>query len=432
MRKLLLVALFAPAVAASQTVRVTGATFDSLSGRPLAVAFITLGSRSTLADSIGRFAFESVAPGTYRVTMQHDMLDSLGLSGVVTSVTVTEGMQPIRVATPSIMTMWRRVCPGEAPPDSGFVFGTVLDASTRAPVRGAPILATWIELRPEGRDVRAREFRLESATRDDGSFVLCGVPLGTGIRLHSIRDSIAVSGLDMVLSRAAPVHRQDLSLGDLRARGVVRGTVTSGGKPVPNAHVTVGSSPEVTTNSNGQFTVVNVIAGTQQVEVQGIGFSPATQVINLVAGDTTRVTFNVEKVVTLDSVTVRGSAVRQRLAAQFDRRKQLGIGYFRDSLQLAKYDSFEGAFGTMPSVQIQRRTGRPTITVGIARGCAAAIFVDRMRTDVEHLLALRPSDLAGVEIYRSGELPTDLATLLLGDPMKKPCAVVAWTKMGWR
>ncbi|MNC98158.1 hypothetical protein D3C83_160330 [compost metagenome] len=56
-----------------------------------------------------------------------------------------------------------------------------------------------------------------------------------------------------------------------------------------------------------------------------------------------------------------------------------------------------------------------------------------MRTDVDHLLALRPSDLGGIEIYRAGEMPSDLAALLgLNPAAKAPCAVVAWTKMGWR
>ena len=73
-----------------QTVHVRGVTFDSLSGRPIPVAFVTLGSKSTMTDSIGRFEFDSIAPGTYRVTMQHDMLDSLGLGGVATSVVVSE------------------------------------------------------------------------------------------------------------------------------------------------------------------------------------------------------------------------------------------------------------------------------------------------------------------------------------------------------
>jgi hypothetical protein len=420
----------ASAAHAQTLVRVTGVTFDSLSGRPLPAAFVSLGSKSTTTDAIGRFQFDSITPGSYRLTMQHDILDSLGLSGIAMNVTVTEGMQPVRIATPSIMTMWRRVCRGEAPPDSGFMFGTVLDAATRAPVRGAPVSATWVELRGDGRAVSGKQLKLESATTDDGSFVLCGVPLGTGVRLTSSRDSVMATSLDLILSRAAPVRRQDLSLGDARARGVVRGAVSSAGKPVPNARIYAGSD-SARTNASGQFIMPSVQAGTQQIEVQGIGFSPVTQIVNVPSGDTARVSFEIEKIVMLDSVTVRGSVIRQRLATQFDERKRRGIGYYKDSTQLAKYLAFEGIFNTMASVTMQRPGGRPVISVG--RRCPnAPIFVDRMRTDADHLAALRPSDLAGLEVYRPGEMPSDLTTLLGLNPSSPPCAVVAWTKMGWR
>jgi hypothetical protein len=55
-----------------------------------------------------------------------------------------------------------------------------------------------------------------------------------------------------------------------------------------------------------------------------------------------------------------------------------------------------------------------------------------MRTDFEHLNALRPSDLGGLEVYRAGEMPMDLATQFGFNPFNRPCAIVAWTKMGWK
>jgi hypothetical protein len=396
-----------------------------------------------MADSAGRFAFDSVAPGSYRITMQHDVLDSLGLSGVARTVDVAPGMSPVWLATPSVMTMWRRVCRGEAPPDSGFVFGTVLDAATRKPVRNAPIVATWLDLRSTGRGVNAKELRLESATIDDGSFVLCGVPLGVGIRLHSSRDSVVATSLDMILSRAAPVRRQDLSQADpsLTARSVVRGSVIAGGKGVANARVVVGTMPEVRTAANGQFIVVGVPAGTQQIEAQGIGFTPATQILNVGVGDTVFVSFNVDKPVTLDSVIVKGSVTRQATIAQFEDRRRRGSGYFRDSTQLGKYLSLEGAFATMASARTERRPGRGlTVVIGGSRargirqtaGCEATVFIDRMRTDFEHLNAMRPSDLAAIEVYRTNEMPMDLATQFGFNPFNRPCSIVAWTKAGWR
>jgi hypothetical protein len=432
MRRLIWTAVFAPALLTAQSIRVTGVAFDSLSGRPLPVAFVTLGSKSTIADSLGRFSFDSVAPGTYRVTLQHDMLDSLGLSGIATSVSVREGMAPLFVATPSVMTMWRRVCPGEAPADSGFVFGTVLDAATRAPVSGAPIVATWVDIQAVGqRALSGTEWRLASSTRSDGSFLLCGVPLGTGVRLESSRDSIVATSLDMLLTRAAPVRRQDLSLPSERVHGVVRGVVRSAGKPVPNARVAIGQATEVRTAADGKFLAINVPAGTQQTDVSAIGYSEVKRILNVRANDTLDVPIELERIVVLDSVTVRGSIARTRLANQFAERARGPRGYIRDSLQLAKKQSFEGVFSTMASVTMQRPRGYPTISVG-TRCPNAIVFVDRMRRDTDQLVNMRPSDLAGLEVYRPGEMPSDLATLLGLRPEAPPCAVVAWTKMGWR
>lgn len=441
-KSFLLASLLLPAIARGQAVRVGGVTFDSLSGRPIPSAFITLGSRSTLSDSIGRFEFDSVSPGTYRVTMQHDRLDSLGLGGLATTVVVSENMAPLRVATPSIMTMWRRVCPGRAPQDSGFVFGTVLDAATKTPVRGAPIIATWIDLRSEGKTVGGKEWRLESTTADDGSFVLCGVPLGNGVRLHSLRGPVEATSLDMVLSMTSPVRRQDLALPDPTAasRGVVRGRVVSAGKPVPNARVLIGGSPEVRSADNGQFIVRSVPAGTQQIEVQGIGFTSVAKILNVGGNDTLDVEIDVQRVAMLDSVVVRGSAVREQLHRDFNDRRRRGSGYFRDSTQIGKYIQIDGVFATMASVRTERLQGRGlTVVIGGSRargirqsaGCAAVVIVDGVRTDFERLNALRPQDIAAMEVYRLNEMPMDLATRFGFNPFNRPCAVVAWTKMGW-
>src|SRR6478672_1181025 len=88
----------AATVRAQSPVRVGGIAFDSLSGQRLGSAFIALGSRSTLSDSLGRFWFDSVVPGTYRLSMQHDLLDSLGLGGIATSVVVKDATDALRIA----------------------------------------------------------------------------------------------------------------------------------------------------------------------------------------------------------------------------------------------------------------------------------------------------------------------------------------------
>jgi hypothetical protein len=234
---------------------------------------------------------------------------------------------------------------------------------------------------------------------------------------------------------AAPIRRQDLALTDAHgvARGVVRGSVSSAGKGVPNVRVTVGSAPEVRTGANGQFVIFGVPAGTQQVDIQGIGFAQMSRVVNVGANDTVNVAFEVERIVTLDSVRIRGSVIRQRFIEQFYERKQHGFGmYYKDSLQLSKHETLNGVLNSMPSVVIQHPRGRTAISIG-SRCPNASIFIDRMRTDLDHLSALRPADLAGLEVYRSKEMPSDLMTLLGLNPAGfAPCAIVAWTKNGWR
>jgi hypothetical protein len=432
-----------PAAGAAQSpVRVTGVAWDSLSGRGLGSAFVALGTRGAFADSLGRFSFDSVMPGTWRVTVQHDVIDSLGLPGISASIVVGRGRNDFRIATPSSRTMWRRVCPGEQPRDSGFVFGVVRNAK-RQPAGGAALVASWIELVNVGREIMPKGWRLDTRTPDDGSYVICGVPVGSVTRLEAALDSTAWAGIDVLLSDKSSVRRQDLTLTDVAdstARGTIRGFVTSEAAPVPNARVETDGMPEIRTGSDGGFILRDVRAGTRQVYVQGIGFAPESRIIEVAAGDTTTLTITVGKATQLDSIVATAPTARTRIANQFADRRRQGLGYFRDSTQLGKYLSLEGAFATMPSVTTERGYGAPlSIRIGgirmrgtrISGGCQAWIFVDGVRSDAERLDALRPSDLAAMEVYRTGEMPSELAVQFGLNPFSKPCAVVAWTKNGW-
>src|SRR4051812_15722758 len=199
MRKIITLAVLFPVLLQAQGVRVAGLAYDSLSRRTLPQALVTLGSRSTFTDSLGRFEFDSVAPGSYRATLQHDRLDSIGVAAVAATIVVRAATDSVRIATPSLGTMWGRVCPGNAPDDSGFVFGAVRTAKKHEAVGARPVVATWSNLNRSGASVSQREYRLETATRDDGTFVLCGLPFDAIIRLTSSLDSVATA-VDVSLS----------------------------------------------------------------------------------------------------------------------------------------------------------------------------------------------------------------------------------------
>jgi hypothetical protein len=432
-----------PALAAAQSpVRVNGLAWDSLSNRALASAFVSLGTRSTVSDSAGRFSFDSILPGTHRATMQHEVLDSLGLSEIVASVVVRRPDETIRLATPSSRTMWRRVCPGEQPRDSGFVFGIVRDAA-RQPVVGASIVANWIELVSVGRGVVQKGWKLETTTTADGSYVMCGMPVGTGASLEATRDSTAYAGIEVFLTDRGSVRRQDLTVSNLQdstARGTIRGTVTADGTPVSNVRIEIDGLHEVTTGNDGGFVLRGVRAGTRQLYVQGIGFTPMMRIVEVTSGDTAQVSITVGRTTMLDSVRVVAPTARTRLADQFNERRRVGVGYHRDSIQIGKFLSFEGVFSSMPSVVMERPRGQPmAIRIGGTRsrgihtgGCIALIYIDGMRSDAAHLGSLYPRDLAAIEVYRTGEMPGDLLTQFGLNPFTKPCAIVAWTKLGWQ
>jgi hypothetical protein len=90
--------------------------------------------------------------------------------------------------------------------------------------------------------------------------------------------------------------------------GVIEGVVTDEElHPLPDAIVTVGSSIRVTTSESGRFQILGVPPGQYIVLVRRLGFTPATTIVQLVARDTLRPSFMLERSVSsLDTVKVTG------------------------------------------------------------------------------------------------------------------------------
>ena len=78
--------------------RVTGVVYDSMAMRPLSGAVVQLALvissgtidavRSLVTDSLGRYDFAGIPPGTYLLGFQHVAVDSLGLRGPLQRVDV--------------------------------------------------------------------------------------------------------------------------------------------------------------------------------------------------------------------------------------------------------------------------------------------------------------------------------------------------------
>jgi carboxypeptidase family protein len=438
-RALIMVA--APAVllasrVGAQGVTVHGVAYDSLHNARLAGAFIAIAgtSRTALSDAQGVFAFDSVAPGTYRFVMQHDALDAIGMSGVSSRVVVSDGRDTVRIAVPSFAQLWRTACGSSPPADSGMLFGTVRDGVSRRQ-RRASVRASWIDVGfDKTTGVNQKSWHFDVASDSVGGYVLCGVPRSTGIEIVATTDSTMSGKVNLAPLDKERIARRDLMLGAPRAldastRGVVTGTVTGDNGPIADARVFTDSTKEVRTAGNGRFVLRNVPVGTQQIEVRAIGLAPASSIVDVVASDTSRVDVHLGKVTLLDSVRVTGEAIaRRRLVTQFMERRRAGIGYFRDSTQLTRFNTLEGMFADMPSAKVQSKRGKYGMALSIQLGaCNPVLWIDRVRVDgFDELNRFRNDDIAALEVYRKGEVPAEF-----NPKGGSGCAVVVWSKRGW-
>ena len=412
-----------------------GVVYDSLRSQPLRDALVAIvgQGRSATTDSRGRFEFDSVPPGTYTFTMQHAVLDSLGLSGVSTRATITNGRDEIRIAVPSFATFWHNACgASRVPKDTGFVYGTVRDASNEMPVANATIDVTWVDLTAD-KTAGIHQRRYRSQTRSDahGSFGICGVPATVDVRLQATTDS-AASGVIDLPPRDVRVQRRDLLLGksaesDSTRRGVIVGMVTDGsGAPFPDARLVMDEVPEVRSGADGRFVIRNVPAGTRQVEVMSVGMMPVVNTVDVVARDTAVLAIQLRKVTTLDVVRVTASARTQQFYRAFDERRRAGLGYWLDSTMIAGRGTMSAVFGGFLSTQvISDRSGRVRGVTFSTPPCVGILWLDGVKqTDYIALLDIYPEDLAVVEVFpRGGSVPNEFASI------GSRCGVVAvWTK----
>ena len=208
-------AFAAGAAGAQDTVFVTmrGLAYDSLRGIPLAGAFVALTGtrRSAVSDARGRFHFDSVPAGQHSITMQHDVLDSIGFSGRSARVSVDATHRDVTVAVPSFATLWRGLCGGPAPRDSGIVYGLVRDPSGQ-PTQKALVGITWKDVSQDRRTgLDLKDVRVRVPTDSTGRYVFCGVPIGVGMQLAASEGSMATGAVD-VAPLTLRVARRDLHL----------------------------------------------------------------------------------------------------------------------------------------------------------------------------------------------------------------------------
>jgi hypothetical protein len=411
-----------------------GYAFDSLSKQALTSALVGIagGPRSTITDSAGNFTFENLMPGVYRLITQHDALEAIGVPYHVTTAVFTSEADTANITMPSFETIWRLSCES-APParDTALVFGTVRGIGRSKPIVGATVFATWVDVATSGkRKFETKRWHIDGPSDSTGTYVLCGVPTQTGLRLRAVSDSAESGIIDLLPLNEKLVQRQDMSMSfDPGKRGVVNGLVLGrNAMPIGGARVIAEGSQETRTDAFGKFSLRDVPLGTQQVEVIAIGLQPTARTVEVSLLDTAFVELHITKPQMLQKVNIVASSVRQQLVIDFMARRDKGLGLFRDSTLISQHGTLNSVFMAVQGVRMVRDQ------VFLPRGsgqCNPIVWLDGVNIQtVDVLLALRPSDLAAIEIYMR-ELIIPPQFVVRNTRTQNCGAIVAWTKWYW-
>src|SRR5215475_3293929 len=186
--------------------------------------------------------------------------------------------------------------------------------------------------------------------------------------------------------------------------GVIDGVVTDSNLVrLTGATVSiVGTTTEVTTDERGHFRISGIPSGRVMLMVRRIGYVSLPSVLEIVAGDTLRSSFALERVVpALDTVVVAARMPDDALS-EFEQRRRVGLGQFLTRQQIEKLHFVETVtyLLTFQSTQLIDRTllnrrDRPL------RNCPYQFFLDGVLINTPNVITdlPRPAELEGIEVY---------------------------------
>ena len=430
----------APMGAQSAPGRLEGAVVDSVHMRGLAGANVLAirvepqpaHSAGSATDARGRYRIDSLPAGRYMVEFTSAMLDSLEIILPAREVTIVPGRTArADFGVPSGRTLRAAACPGlPLGTGRGAVVGRVVDAETDAPLAGARIVLAWREVDVDRATLQVTTAERVGEVRADslGRYRLCGVPTdewlmlqvqhrdsaGTEIRLF-VPDSagVVVRHLSLSSSSSRPVVASGVARdtvpppplrGSASVSGVVRGV---GGLPVADAQVRVlGAAGVAASDFRGRFTLGDLPAGTQVLEVRRIGYLLAQQPVELRSQRSVTQDVRLQRIVTLDSVRVL--ARRSRYREFEEHRKRSGFGTFLTEEDIERRRPFQSSdlFRMIPGfrviglgldAQVLSSRGVSSVT----GPCRVNIVIDGM--PYQDINLIHPGSIGSLEVYRPGQ-----------------------------
>ena len=443
--------LVAPARAQS----LSGVLRDSLlydGPLPNATIWIEGLHRQARTDLLGRFRFDSLPPGTYRLSFTHPAFDEAGVGSPRWRVDLPpQGMQGVLLATPSPDSRYGKVCPGGRGEAQGYVVGSVRDAAADTGLAGAVVNAMWAQI-SVSRTTGVQTLRKSARTETDahGQFVLCNVPNDGELTAWATFGSASTGLVTVALNRRALAAREflvatkplpatataaDSAALAARLEGVVKNI---DGEPIADARVYVkGSRAIAKTTASGAFVLGGLPGGTQVVEVTAVGYQPGRQNVDLKPGSGRRTEVvlgkSVQQLLPLEVMGKMGSE-----ESSFLERAKRGFGYFltEDDIQKRNPVIFEDIIRGVPGMQVVPVGQGYRITSSRGQSdllgdCQPSYFVDGSPFYVDASngdpFPVAPTEIMGIEVYAgTAGVPIEFQRGQNGG-----CGVIViWTKRG--
>jgi hypothetical protein len=236
--------------------------------------------------------------------------------------------------------------------------------------------------------------------------------------------------LHLAQASLSPAFAQQDSTG--HAPGAILGQVLSRETqaPVAGAAVALTGTPlATTTDSLGQFALTDVALGVFLLEIRAVGYASASWRLNVKPGKVLSHRFELDLLpYELPEVVVKGKRpLAERRFADFERRRQAGMGYFitQEQIERSNPTTLIDVLVTVRGVkQVCLTNGCAAIMARSPRGCYPQYFLDGYESTPYFARNTPPHDIRGIEVYRgSAETPGEFTGSNSG------CGVIViWTK----
>ncbi|NUP56505.1 MAG: TonB-dependent receptor plug domain-containing protein [Gemmatimonadaceae bacterium] len=450
----------AAAPAAPTTGYLQGTVVDSLHGEPLAGALITLDGvpRMAITDSLGRFLVDSIPPGSYRVLVDHPLLDTLGIALVTPPMTI--GVNEVTrtvIPVPTGEFLANLFCPAARRAlGPGALVGRVREPDSDSAAVGARVSLVWYDPDPPGLPANIRVSKKPPRVREatvgvDGTYRLCGLPEKYEAKLQAqrkdggataevpvVQDGGLLALRSMSVAALPTVATKDTGSATTRPpRGTARvfgRVLNKNGAPVSGARVgLMGTRAATLTRATGDFVLDSLPAGTQALVVRQIGYRPTEVPVDLSSRTPARVSVQlgafVPELSPVEVVSRRDEGLQK--VGYLDRKRTSAGGYFIGPDQIEKRNAmrFSDILRTTPGIRVQEQNGQAMITStrsAQGNGCVT-MYVDGAQWqqlepgDLDSFV--QPGEVAAVEVYNGSSTPPQFMT-----PGQNCAAVVVWTK----